>query len=113
QQDTQQWYIRIEADGYVPQESRIFDEGEGALTFEFALRPGDPVSGVIVTAEGKPLADADVLLATPTQEAEVNGGKIPTGGGPDRTLHVKTDAQGRFIHRPQSEPFELIALHDL
>src|SRR5205823_7877467 len=28
------------------------------------------------------------------------------------SLHVKTDEQGRFTHRPQNEPFLLIALHD-
>jgi len=112
ERDTQQWYVRIEADGHLPQESRLFDEGEGPLTFDFALEPAEPITGTIVDVDGNPLPDVPVLLATPTQEVEIQNGRIPTGGGPDRSLYVKTDAQGRFAHRPQNEPFELIAIHD-
>jgi uncharacterized GH25 family protein/thiol-disulfide isomerase/thioredoxin len=112
EQEMTQWYVRIEADGYMPQETRIFDEGEGSQTFDFKLEPGTPITATVVGTDDKAVAGAEVLLATATQSCEVYDGRLSKGGGPDRSLHVPTDANGKFTHRPQNEPFELVVIHD-
>ena len=47
-------YVRVEAPGYKPAESRAFRPTEGRQTFDFALRRAAGLSGVVLLPDGKP-----------------------------------------------------------
>jgi thiol-disulfide isomerase/thioredoxin len=68
------------------------------------------VTGVVLTPDGKPAAGAEVLVATPSQQAEVRDGTRGKSE-PERVCFVLGDESGRFMHKPQNESFELIFLH--
>jgi RNA polymerase sigma factor (sigma-70 family) len=82
--------IRIESPGYRTQDGPEFHVGDDfARTQNFRLQPIRQIEGTVLDAAGKPVANAEVLLATPTQLAEL---------GPIAFNNQKatTDAGGRF-----------------
>jgi uncharacterized GH25 family protein len=102
--------IRVEADGYMPGESRAFrayDPDQGEVTHDFKLKKAAPLSGVVHDLDDVPLACADVYLATGQlgiEDREVSY--------PGTARHVKTDGEGRFKFPPEVEPFCLVAVHE-
>jgi beta-lactamase regulating signal transducer with metallopeptidase domain/protocatechuate 3,4-dioxygenase beta subunit len=98
--------VRIEADGYIPADSRVFTSDEPEVKLEFKLTHGKEIAATIVTPAGKPVAGATALLATPGQ-----GGYIKNG----RTFieqfcpHTTSDDKGN-IHFPQTNPPFLIEI---
>ncbi|MEX2026806.1 MAG: carboxypeptidase-like regulatory domain-containing protein [Pirellulaceae bacterium] len=94
--------LRIEAPGYRTQDGPQFRVGDDAArTQDFRLQPSPPVTGIVVDASGQPAADAEVLLATPTQPADLG-----SDGGNHKTT---ADVEGRFAFPDPGEPFALLA----
>jgi thiol-disulfide isomerase/thioredoxin len=81
--------IRIEATGYRVQDGPEFRVGDDAArTQDFKLQPSPPRTGTVVDEAGKPAARAAVLMATPTEQINLDS---------DMDGHVAhTDAAGRF-----------------
>jgi beta-lactamase regulating signal transducer with metallopeptidase domain/protocatechuate 3,4-dioxygenase beta subunit/thiol-disulfide isomerase/thioredoxin len=100
--------LRVEAEGYRTQDGPEFRVGDDAsLTQDFRLRPSPPISGTVVDASGQPVAKAEVLLATPTQEAR------PSSSSRDMAGHKSiTDASGIFTFPDPGEPWAVIAQSD-
>lgn len=76
----------------MPGESRIFrpyapDKGE--ITYDFKLTKAAPLTGIVLGLDDKPLANADVYLAT--QRMNINKRKVSSTDVPP----VKADAAGR------------------
>ena len=94
--------LRIEASNYRSQDGPSFRVGDDtARTQDFSLQPSPPISGVIEDDSGQPVAEAEVLLATPTQPAEL---------GSDWGNHkTTTDVEGRFTFPDPGEPFAVLA----
>jgi len=102
--------LRIEANGYYPSEALRIQHDKQQVTFDVALSKGPAISGVVHSPDGKPLADAEVGIATPTRLLYLRNGCMARD---QMSLSVQTDAQGRFELPPQREPYILIVLHDL
>ncbi len=112
--------VRVEADGYMPAESRVFrpyDPDKGEITYDFKLRKAAPMTGIVLGLDGKPLAGADVYLAT--NEMAITDRKVTYFGQTNRkmTFYVnntttKTDHDGRFKFAPEPEPFCLVVVHE-
>ncbi|BBO33145.1 carboxypeptidase regulatory-like domain-containing protein [Lacipirellula parvula] len=103
------WQLRVEAEGYMPAESRAFrpykpDQGEIAWGVE--LHKAEPFSGTVLGLKGEPLAAADVYLST--TRTNLDGRKAVYHEGNRVT---KTDTSGRFSLPPEVEPFCLVAIH--
>ncbi len=100
--------LRVEAPGYRTQDGPEFHVGDdSSRTQDFRLQPSEPISGVVCDAAGKPVAKAEVLLATPTEESRVQS------RGPDWGNHKTfTNATGRFKFSDPGEPFVVIAQAD-
>ena len=104
------FFVRVEAPGYQPADSRAFRSTEGSQTFDFALRRGEEqLSGVVLLPDGKPAAGAEVVLDTRTMGCLMQAGQfdrranVPTSHGrPRRPVHV----------HPPGDPFLLIAVSD-
>ena len=94
--------LRVEASGYRTQDGPEFRVGDdSARTQDFRLQPGRAVAGEVIDVAGRPVADAEVLLATPTQEATLSADR-----GNQKTT---TDAAGRFAFPDPGEPRAVIA----
>lgn len=103
------WRLRIEADGYMPAISRIFrpyDPDKGEITYDFKLTKAAPLTGVVLGLDAKPLANADVYLAT--QRMNIGNRKVTSTEVPP----VKTDAAGRFQFPAEVEPFCIVVVHE-
>lgn len=103
------WRLRIEADGYMPAISRIFrpyDPDKGEITYDFKLTKAAPLTGTVLGLDDKPLANADVYLAT--QRMNIANRKVTSTEVPP----VKTDVAGRFQFPPEVEPFCIVVVHE-
>ena len=61
-------YAGLEAMGYRSQDGPEFRLGDDSpRTQEFRLQPSPPITGIVLDPAGQPLADAEVMLATPTE----------------------------------------------
>ncbi len=106
------WRIRVESDGYMPAVSRIFRPGisdKGQVTYDFTLSKAAPLTGAVLDADGRPLAGAEVYLAT--NLFRVDDGKATSYSLRNARI-ARTDAAGRFELPPEVEPFYLVVLHE-
>ncbi|MGA2256855.1 MAG: M56 family metallopeptidase, partial [Thermoguttaceae bacterium] len=102
--------VRIEADGYLPSKPLTLNPSERAATFNLELQKGKEIGGVVRGPNGKPVAGAEVALASATRLVLLQNSR-PDGG--QNSLLARTGADGRFAIAPQSEAYILVALHDL
>jgi uncharacterized GH25 family protein len=94
-------HLRVEAPGYRTQDGPEFRVGDDtARTQDFRLQPSPPVAGVVHDAAGRPVAKAEVLLATPTQNANLSN-----GWGNQKTF---TDDSGHFTFPDPGEPWAVL-----
>jgi hypothetical protein len=91
--------VRVEAMGYRSQDGPEFRVGDDHRAQDFRLQPSAPITGVVLDAGGKHVANAEVVMATATEQAELSSDL----GGHKTT----TDAAGRFSF---PDPGELFAL---
>jgi beta-lactamase regulating signal transducer with metallopeptidase domain len=101
--------VRIEAEGYVPGESRTFKSDEGPVALEFRLKKGENLVGTLTGVDGKPLAGADVVLCTPRQGAYLRNGQAESHTDAPT---FKSDAAGKFRLPPQTGPYTLAIVHE-
>ncbi len=101
--------LRIEAKGYLPSEILRLKSDERSVIFDVELLRGEAVTGVVLSSDGEPLADAQVALCTATRGVYLRNG-TPQGGRPGYV--VQTGADGRFSFTPQKERFVLLVLHE-
>jgi beta-lactamase regulating signal transducer with metallopeptidase domain/thiol-disulfide isomerase/thioredoxin len=103
------FFVRVEVPGYQPAESRAFRSTEGSQTFDFALRRGGGLSGVVLLPDGKPAAGAEVVLATEELGFLMEAGRF------DRRSNfatVRTGPDGRFTLHPKVDKYLLVAASD-
>ncbi len=97
--------LRIEAPGYRTQDGPEFRVGDDtSRTQDFRLQPSQPITGIVRDAAGKPAVKAEVLLATPTEDIQ-----LQQDGANHKTF---TDAAGRFTFPDPGERFLVLAQSD-
>jgi RNA polymerase sigma factor (sigma-70 family) len=92
--------VRVEADGYDPTNSRPFKPDEGDVVFDFHLRKGNFVTGVVRAVDGTPLENAEVILGTRSTSNTTD------------TRRTKTDANGNFRLLKSGEDYSLTVTHE-
>ncbi len=102
--------LKVEAEGYLPAVSRVFQSDEGTVSCDFELKKGTGLEGSVLTVEGTPAAKIDVFVCTPSRGAYLNNGRIRERGD---VLSATTSEDGRFTIPPQTEPFMLFVASDL
>ncbi len=97
--------LRIEAEGYRSQDGPEFRVGDDAARKQdFRLQPSPPIAGTVLDAKGRPVPQAEVLLATPTQPAS-----LEQESDNHRSF---TDGAGRFAFPDPGEPWAVLASSD-
>ena len=86
-------YVRVEAPGYEPAESRAFRPDEGAMIQDFRLKPAAGISGVVLLPDGRPAAGVQVVLGTQENRAFVRDGVFQDNSNAETTT---TGPDGRF-----------------
>lgn len=102
-------YVRVEAAGYEPAESRAFRPKEGAVVQDFRLKPAEGISGVVLRPDGRPAAGVEVVLGTPEDRAFVRNGIVQENSHAER---ITTGPDGRLTISRRSEPFLLVVAAD-
>jgi beta-lactamase regulating signal transducer with metallopeptidase domain/protocatechuate 3,4-dioxygenase beta subunit len=103
------YLVRVEAKGYMPEESRVFrayDPDKGEISNDFKLHKAASLSGTVLGLDGKPLPDAEVYLAT--NEMQIFNRKVTYNRDNPK---VKTNEAGEFKFAAEVEPFCLVAVH--
>ena len=67
-------YLRVEAPGYEPAESRAFRQDEGAKIQDFRLNSTTGISGAVLLPDGRPAAGVRVILGTRENRAVIRDG---------------------------------------
>jgi beta-lactamase regulating signal transducer with metallopeptidase domain/peroxiredoxin/protocatechuate 3,4-dioxygenase beta subunit len=102
--------VRIEADGYLPAESKVFHQEDGEVSLEFRLKKSADLDGTLVMADGKPLVGADVLVVSPSSQIFVESGHVDNRQ--TFTLRTKSDDAGHFHLPPQTGKYFLMIVHE-
>jgi peroxiredoxin len=101
--------VRIEAMGYRTQLVGPWKIGETVEPLDIRMEPAAPFEGVVVDGKGRPVAGANVCLATHTQKLGIQNHDFSYG---DDMLAFDTGADGRFAFPAQYEPYALVVIHD-
>lgn len=98
------YQLRVKARGYAPFVTRSIRSDEGEVKIDALLAPPDdakPLTGVVLTPDGKPAAGAEVILAGPLDGITIKEGQIEQTHDNRR---VTADAEGRFAIPPAAQP---------
>ncbi|MGH7942759.1 MAG: hypothetical protein ACREFR_17000, partial [Limisphaerales bacterium] len=98
---SEQPVIKIEAEGYLPQSVTLTPLEQ--TNADFALQKGNGPSGIVRLPDGKPAANAEVLLLCPdTRNSSLDyDGHLRPGWPPEEGILLKTGRDGRFAFRPR------------
>jgi beta-lactamase regulating signal transducer with metallopeptidase domain/uncharacterized GH25 family protein len=101
-------YVKVVAEGYNPAISRAFKPTEGQQSFEFKLKKGKSLGGIVLLPDGKPAQNATVALVSKSSRPLIENGALSPNSSAIKAI---TDAEGRFSFIPQSDFYSFIALH--
>ncbi len=103
------YLVRIEADGYLPGVSRPIQSGEDTVDVDFALVKGRDIRATVLTPNGTPAHDAQVVLAIGGQSIRVEHGALGQREG--AVAESRTDATGQFHITAKNDDFWLVIVH--
>lgn len=110
QDGTNPHFLKFEAQGYLPVISEVLNpEDRGAKTFDVKMTRGVGPSGVVLLPDGKPAAEAQLLLCTANSGAHLQNGRVQNHMP---GLGVITAADGKFSFMPQTENYVVVVVHD-
>jgi RNA polymerase sigma factor (sigma-70 family) len=106
------YQVQIEKEGYLPAASDKYQIKDGSRSLEFKLGKGSGPTGLVLLPNGKPAANADVLLCTSLAGVTLAGPAQVQTGINTTTYRTRTDSDGKFSVSPATEPQGLIIVHD-
>jgi peroxiredoxin len=101
------FYVRIEAQGYLPEDSRGFAPDEPGASYSFRLTPAEALAGIVRDGAGDPVQGVDVYLITADRPMYVRNGRAMVDGTAN---HAVTDSAGQFKLDPSRRPYWIVAL---
>ncbi len=103
--------LLIEAEGYEPQESDVRSISEAEQRFEFRLKRGSDLSGVVIQPNGQPAVRANIGLASVSHRGLTlkDGGQLVNHG--HAVNRTATDENGRFTLRTMVGAERVLVVH--
>ena len=104
--------IRIDAEGYLPAKSRVFDSNEGTVSYDFRMKKGTGPGGTVYGPNGWPAGGAEIYVLTPDRTVNFENGK--TSNRPRGTEWAVTDEEGSFSFKGllEDSSYKLFVIHD-
>ena len=108
------YLLRIEAQGYLPEDAEPFAPDGTARALTFRLTRAEPIRGTVRNPDGSPARDGFVYLVPPHSEGWIEYLDLSNDDVPENdrshTVHAKVGADGRFLLSAQKGNFALLAL---
>ncbi len=101
--------VRLEAEGYRPEVSRLIKTDEGEVTVNFELEAGTGPSGLVKTPLGEPAEGAVVVMANAGQHVQIDNGQHRQRS---ESPSVVADAEGRFTLPFPEGNYSVVILHE-
>jgi beta-lactamase regulating signal transducer with metallopeptidase domain/thiol-disulfide isomerase/thioredoxin len=102
---------RVEAEGYRPEISPTYKAEQGPVEWVAKLTRQAGAAGVVHSPDGQPAVGAEVVLLLKSHfSVSINdqGGRLKLDGNLPR---VTATADGRFVLPPETEAFDVLAVH--
>jgi hypothetical protein len=101
--------VRIEADGYLPADSRLYTADEKKVALDMKLKKGQPIAAVVFLPDGKPAVGAKAWLLGAGENLQISNGRETY----NRDLPQATaGADGRCMFPPCAGAFKIVALSE-
>jgi beta-lactamase regulating signal transducer with metallopeptidase domain/biopolymer transport protein ExbD len=117
-----QMVLRVEADGYIAESSRLLKKTDGPALLGFTLRPDPGMKGRVLLPNGQPAAGATVALGMTMRDLVIDNGKLRHLGEPPaaalgdewrKPIFVTTATDGSFTLPTELEPTAAVLIvHD-
>lgn len=106
--------VRVEAEGYLPAISELFRYSDPGRHFDFSLEKAEPLTGIVRSPEGDPVAGAEIALLTPNSRAVLGERRFarPISDSHGSGDFTETDEQGRFVLSPDPLATRIVAVHE-
>jgi hypothetical protein len=104
--------IRVDAEGYLPAKSRVFDSNEGTVSYDFRMKKGSGPGGTIYDSNGRAAGGAEIYVLTPDRSLSFRDGK--TTNPPRDGEWAVADEEGTFSFKALWEDslYKLFVIHD-
>lgn len=107
--EAHRYALRVEAEGYLPEDAEPFEPDDSPQAFTFRLTRADPIRGVVVNPDGAPAAGGLACLSYAGNELVLWNGDLSDRG---RTTHCEIAPDGCFTLPPQKDDFLLVTMND-
>ncbi len=115
-QPANRYLLRVQADGYLPEDSEPITGGASTGVLPFRLVKANPIRGAVLNPDGSPARDGFVYLVPPYQDGWIVNLTLENGSIPKnqqmQTVHASIDKTGHFTLPPQKGNFAILALTD-
>jgi thiol-disulfide isomerase/thioredoxin/protocatechuate 3,4-dioxygenase beta subunit len=110
------YLVRVQAEGYLPEDSEPFPADGSAHTLPFRLTKAEPIRGTVRNPDGSPARGGFVYVVPPHRDGWIDYLSLQNDDvSKDQrsgTVHAAIDGDGRFVIVPQKENVALLALTD-
>ncbi len=107
--DAPAYLFRVEADGYLPSESRDIKSTAGKVWIDFELTKGQDIDGIVLTPDGLPAAGAKVAMGVAGSQIIMINGDVDSQS--TYAARQETDRTGRFHFPPPGGGCYLVISH--
>ena len=108
-QPAHQYLLRVQAEGYLHEDTGLFSPDGTLHAFTFRLTPSEPIRGTVQKPDGAPAGNGSVYLVTSDDSLTLENGVVSNALF---TIRAMTTADGRFALPPQKDAYLLLALMD-
>ena len=105
------YVIRVQAEGYLPEESKWFAGDGTPQAFTFRLAKGQPIRGLAQNPDGSPAKDGFVYSVPAGDVLSLVNGDVPERER-EGMPRSKLSPEGRFPLPPEKGAFLIVALND-
>jgi RNA polymerase sigma factor (sigma-70 family) len=103
--------VRVQAQGYLPEDSGLVAQDGSLHEFSFRLTKADRIRGAVIGHDSSPAREGFVYLVPAGDDLELWNGDMPARQR-QRKIHAQVSPQGLFTLPPQKEDWMLVALCD-
>ncbi len=105
------YLVRVEAEGYLPADSELFEPTGASREYTFRLTRAEPIRGILLNPDGSPAREGIVYLVPAGDSANLSNGDLDEYRRKG-AIQANLSSGGRFSLPPQKEDYLLLVLAD-